>query len=187
MFQPCGSALRGSRFVLFQLESPLETVEEALRVARSEGARTMLDPAPAQPLPAGMLANVDILTPNEVEALMLLGLPPGRLSMADAPHIAKSLLALGPRHIVLKLGEQGCFYLHAGQEISVPGFRVDVQDTTAAGDTFNAGLAVALAEDLPISDALRFANAAAALSVTRVGAQASIPSRAEVLEFLTRQ
>ncbi len=180
-------ALGGSQFVLFQLESPLDTVEAALRMARTEGAQTMLDPAPAQPLAAGMLANVDILTPNETEALMLLGLPPGRLSIADAPDIAKSLRNKGPNRIVLKLGEQGCFYLDAEREIVIPGFRVNVKDTTAAGDTFNAGLAVALAEELPIEDALRFANAAAALSVTRLGAQASIPSRAEVAEFLATQ
>ena len=182
-----GAAFRGSRFALFQLESPLDTVEGALRLARSEGSQTMLDPAPAQPLAAGMLANVDILTPNETEAQMLLGLPAGRLNMADAPDIARSLRARGPGCIVLKMGEQGCFYLDAGREIVSPGFRVDVKDTTAAGDTFNAGLAVALAEELPIEQALRFANAAAALSVMRVGAQASIPSREEVAGFLAKQ
>jgi ribokinase len=84
----------------------------------------------------------------------------------------------------LKLGDQGCFYSDGATEILAPAFRVTARDATAAGDVFNAGLAVALAEDRPIAEALRFANAAAAISVTRMGAQASVPSRAEVDQFL---
>ena len=179
-------SFRASRFVMFQLESPLDTVSAALRQARNEGAETILDPAPAQALSPEMLADVDILTPNETEALFLLGLPPDRFGMTDAPHIARSLRSLGPRRIALKMGEQGCFYFDGEREIVSPGFQVDVRDTTAAGDTFNGGLAVALAEGLPIETSLRFANAAAALSVMRVGAQASIPARAEVSSFLAR-
>ena len=180
------TTFRGSRFAMFQLESPLDTVSAALRQARTEGAETILDPAPAQALSAEMLADVDILTPNETEALTLLGLSPSPVGMADAPEIARSLRSLGPKRIALKLAEQGCFYFDGEREIVSPGFRVDVKDTTAAGDTFNGGLAVALAEGLPIEAALRFANAAAALSVMRVGAQASVPSRAEVASFLAR-
>ncbi len=179
------SAFRGARFVLFQLESPLNTVGAAVRLARAEGAETMLDPAPAQPLDAETLAGIDILTPNETEALSLLGLPPAPLSMEDALPIAKSLRGRGPKRIVLKMGEQGCFYFDGERALVSPGFRVEAKDTTAAGDTFNAGLAVALAEELPIASALRFANAAAALSAMRVGAQSSIPTRAEISEFLT--
>ncbi len=175
---------RGARFVLFQLESPLDTVAAALKLARAEGARTMLDPAPAAPLAGELLANVDILTPNETEASVLLGRPPARVSRADAAPLALALLARGPKAVVLKLGDQGCFYYDGETEIFSPAFPVTARDTTAAGDTFNAALAVALAEDRPIAEALRFANASAAISVTRMGAQASVPPRAEVDAFL---
>jgi len=171
---------RGARVVLFQLESPLPTVSAALRLARDEGARTILDPAPAQPLPAELLENVDILTPNESEALLLLGHPPGRVEPAQAPALAKFLRDLGPQSVVLKLGDRGSFCYDGQVELFSDAFPVTARDTTAAGDVFNAALAVALAEDRPIAEALRFANAAAGISVTRAGAQSSIPSRGEV-------
>jgi ribokinase len=175
----------GARLALFQLESPIDTVAAALRLAREEGARTILDPAPAQPLPAALLAEVDILTPNESEALLLLSRPPGRVELDEAPALARFLAEMGPRAVILKLGERGCFYRDSGTELFSAAFSVTPRDTTAAGDVFNAALAVALAEDLAIEDALRFANAAAAISVTRAGAQASVPSRAEVGHFLS--
>jgi ribokinase len=174
----------GARFVLFQLESPLDTVASALKLAREEGARTILDPAPAAPLPPELLANVDILTPNETEASVLLGLPPARVAASDAVPLARSLRQRGPRAVVLKLGDQGCFYCDGETELFSPAFSVTPRDTTAAGDTFNAALAVALAENREIGEALRFANAAGAISVTRMGAQASVPARAEVDAFL---
>jgi ribokinase len=174
------SVFRGAGLVLFQLESPLDTVAAALKIARQEGARTILDPAPAVPLSSEILSNVDILTPNESEASLLLGLPPQRVSICNAPALARTLRERGPAAVVLKLGDQGCFYSDADAEIHCPAVSVTARDTTAAGDVFNAALAVALAEDRPIAEALRFANAAAAISVTRLGAQASIPSRAEL-------
>jgi len=175
---------RGARFALFQLETPLATVRGALEVARQEGAQTMLDPAPAQRLQAEFLRLADVLTPNETEALILLGQPPARLQPAEAPALTQALRTLGAQRVVLKLGDQGCFYDDGARQIHVPAFRVEVRDSTAAGDIFNAGLAVALAEGRPIEDALRFASAAAAISVTRLGAQASVPTRAEVEAFL---
>ena len=178
------SVFRGASSVLFQLESPLDTVAAALKIAREEGARTILDPAPAVPLPAEFLANVDILTPNESEASLLLGLPPQRVSICNAPALVRALRERGPQAVVLKLGDEGCFYSDAGTEIHCPSFSVIARDTTAAGDVFNGALAVALSEDRPIAAALRFANAAAAISVTRMGAQASVPTRAEVDAFL---
>ena len=171
---------RGASLALFQLETPLDTVAAALALAQQEGLRTMLDPAPAQPLPADLLARVDILTPNESEALMLLGRPPARVSLNEAPELAAALRRLGPRSVVLKLGDQGSYYSGDAGTFHTPGFQVEVRDTTAAGDTFNAALAIALAEGQPIAEALRFANAAAAISVTRMGAQASAPARVEV-------
>lgn len=175
---------RGAALALFQLETPLKTVEAALAVAREEGARTMLDPAPARPLSRELLERVDLLTPNESEACLLLGRPPGRLTFEEAPEVAAALLAMGPRAVILKLGELGCFFADAERSLASPGFAVEARDTTAAGDTFNGALAVALAEGMALERALEFANAAAALSVTRLGAQASIPTRAEVDAFL---
>ncbi len=171
---------RGARIALFQLETALATVASALRRAKEEGLTTILDPAPAQPLSIELLRCVDILTPNEGEALTLLGRPVARVTIEDAPALAEALSQLGPRTVILKLGESGCF----AEGVHYPGFAVKAIDTTAAGDTFNAALAVALAEGKKLSDALPFANAAAAISVTRLGAQASAPSRDEVETLL---
>ncbi len=177
-------AFRGARFALFQLETPLDAMEAAVTLAREEGARIILDPAPAQPLPPDLLARIDILTPNETEACILLGRMPSNVSVAEAPEMARAVRNMGPAAVVLKLGSQGCFYSDSTRELHVPGFAVEVCDTTAAGDTFNAGLAVALAEGRELEAALRFANAAAAISVTRAGAQASQPTRAEVVNWV---
>ncbi len=179
-------SLRGAAIALFQLETPLDTVEAALKLAREEGAITVLDPAPAQRLPSSLLEQVDILTPNESEALLLCGLAPARVSLAEAPELAQSLRRLGPRTVIVKLGDQGCLLLDKAGPRHFPAYAVEVRDTTAAGDTFNAALAVALAERKPMEEAIPFANAAAAISVTRLGAQASAPSRAEVEDFLAR-
>jgi ribokinase len=170
---------RGASHALFQLETPLATVSAALALARSEGLVTILDPAPAQALPAEVLHSVDILTPNENEALTLAGRSPSRVALEDAPALVDYLRALGAREVVLKLGDRGCF--HDGTHY--PGYPVDACDTTAAGDVFNAALAVALAEGQPFENALPFANRAAAISVTRPGAQTSVPTRAEVDSF----
>ncbi len=178
------SVFRGARFVLFQLETPLSAVQAALRVAREEGARTMLDPAPAQPLAPELLAGVDILTPNESEACLLLDRPAERITLEQAPLLARQLLEKGPRQVILKLGDLGCFFFDGEEEVHIPAFPVEAADTTAAGDTFNGALAVAFAEERSREDALRFASAAAAISVTRMGAQASIPTRREVDDFL---
>jgi ribokinase len=176
--------LRGARLALFQLENPLATVSRALALARHEGLETILDPAPAQPLSNELLSRVDILTPNENEALQLLGCPPARVSPTEAIEMAEALRRMGPKRVIIKLGDQGCL-AHDGVAPSyVPGFPVEVKDTTAAGDTFNAALAVALSEGAALEHALRFANAAAAISVTRLGAQASAPTRREVEALL---
>ena len=172
--------------LLLQLESPLETVEEAAARGRARGLRVVLDPAPARPLPDTLLGNVDCLTPNESEALLLLGRTEGAVALADAPGIARALLRRGPRTVVLKLGEKGAF-LDDGQEARhFPAPKVEAVDATAAGDTFNGALAVALAEGRDMPGAIAFANAAAALSVTRLGAQASIPTREQAESALAR-
>jgi ribokinase len=178
------SVFRGARLVLFQLETPLATVAGALELARAESVETILDPAPAQPLPPAVLQRVDILTPNESEALRLLGRAQARVSPAEAVEMAEALRRMGPKTVIIKLGDQGCLAHDGLNARHIPSFPVEVKDTTAAGDTFNAGLAVALAEGAPLDHALRFASAAAAISVTRLGAQASAPARREVDAFL---
>jgi len=172
---------------LFQLETPLKTVEAALRVAREAGAVTVLDPAPARPLPAALLALVEVLTPNESEACILLGREPSRVGLEEAREMAAELRKLGPRAVVVKLGDQGCLYADEFTQLVSPGFKVEAVDSTAAGDTFNAALGVALCEKMALEAALRFANAAAAISVTRLGAQSSAPSRDEVEAFLSER
>jgi ribokinase len=171
--------------VLLQLEVPLETVDAVLQYAAQRGAVTLLDPAPVRRLPASILRAVTYLTPNQSEAAHLLGDPHLSIDNGDtARRVAQKLMELGPRGVILKLGQDGCYVAADGFLSPVEGFAVEAIDTTAAGDTFNGALAVCLAEGLPISVAARFANAAAALSVTRNGAQDSIPNRHAVMTFL---
>jgi len=179
------SRFDGAAYVLLQLESPLATVTAAARAARRAGARVILDPAPApsSPLSAELLANVDILTPNETEAAILAGVSPRRLNPQEAFDVAWRLRASGPSAVIVKLGEQGVALVTSEGSQVLPAPKVNAVDTTAAGDVFNAGLAVALTEGADIATACRFANRAAALSVTRRGAQAAAPSRAELDAF----
>jgi ribokinase len=173
-------------YLLLQLETPLDTVAAAAAIGRRRGLTVILDPAPARALPAALLECVDILTPNEREALILLGRREATMSLEQAPDVAVALRDLGVATTILKLGGHGAFLSSAGAHRHFAALRVDAVDATAAGDTFNGALAVALAEGRDVGDAIAFANTAAALSVTRVGAQASIPSRAEVDAFAER-
>ena len=180
-------ALDGARCVLLQLEIPLDTVAAGLRKPVIIGATRILDPAPARALPKEILELVDIATPNENEACVLAGVPPKRVSPSDAVALGNKIRELGVRSVVVKLGDQGCVYCGADGTLVTPAFPVRAVDSTAAGDTFNAALAVALGEGAAMVDALRFASAAAAISVTRAGAQTSAPSRAEVETLLARR
>ncbi len=179
-----GSAESG--LLLLQLESPLETIEQAARLGNGRGMTVLLDPAPARPLSNELLAHVTCLTPNENEAMMLLDRRAAAVSLAEAAEVARGLRARGPRAVILKLGDQGAFLDDGTGGRHFPGLKVDAVDTTAAGDTFGGALAVALAEGRALPEAIGFANAAAALSVTRHGAQASIPTRSEVDALLAR-
>ncbi len=190
--------------VVMQLEVPLETVRHAITLCRRLGIRTILDPAPVpeRGLPRDMYA-VDILTPNQTEAQALLsaGKRPkagsasqrdaamGRIKrtrVADAKQIASDLLARGARRVLLKLGAKGSMLVNGSHELieHARGFKVEVVDTTAAGDAFIGALAVALTEDQPIERAMRFANAAGAFCCTGFGAQPSLPTRAQVEHLL---
>jgi ribokinase len=175
--------LKDAALVLLQLENPLTTVIAAARAGRRSSARVVLDPAPARPLPDELFGLVDVLTPNETEAAILAGLQPGRLDTQQAAKIAGKLRARGAKSVVVKLGDQGCLLVEDGEPRLFPAPKVKAVDTTAAGDVFNGGLAVALAEGSDLAGACQFANAAAALSVTRMGTQIATPSRQEVDEF----
>jgi ribokinase len=166
--------------LLAQLESPADTVEAAITRGRSRGMTTVLDPAPASPLSPDLLGAVDILTPNESEALVLLGLRGSVVSIDDAAVLGRRLHERGPGTVLLKLGAKGAYLVDARGGRHFPAREVEAVDATAAGDTFNGALAVALGERMDIDAAVGFANLAASISVTRLGAQASIPSRAEV-------
>lgn len=166
--------------LLIQLECPMDTVEAAVVWARSQGVTTILDPAPAQPLKPSLMREVDLLTPNESEALQLLGRSGNSVDLEDAAEVAEALLTLGPATVILKLGTEGVCLATRSVTRHFVARRVEAVDVTSAGDTFNGALAVALSEGRLIEEAIHFATCAASISVTRVGAQTSIPSRAEV-------
>jgi ribokinase len=172
-------------FLLTQLEIPVETVVEAFAHARRNGATTILDPAPFRPMPAELTGLTDLITPNQSEAAALLGSRDKSVirSVEDARQAAAQLRDAGYRGVILKLGELGCYVDAPEAQGAVPAFAVAAMDTTAAGDVFNAALAVALAKNVSLMDAALYANAAAAISVTRRGAQSSIPTASEVDAF----
>lgn len=182
--EAAGAAFAAADTVLLQLESPLETVEAAARMAREREVPVILNPAPARPLRDRLLAEISVLTPNEHEAETLTGVEVR--DEADAKRAAARLRERGPRLVIVTRGRKGLYALGDGFEAMMPAFKVTPVDTTAAGDVFNGALAVALAEKMELAAALRFAQAAAAISVTRPGAQPSAPTRAEIEAFLKR-
>jgi ribokinase len=180
-------AIRAARVVVAQLEVPLAAVTRAFALAREAGVVTLLNPAPApaQPLPADLLRLVDMLVCNETEAEALTGLP--ARDAAQAEHLASMLLERGPRLVVLTRGGEGCVVRDAQSSTHIPAFRVRAVDTTAAGDGFIGAFAHRLAQgDEPVG-AVRYAAAAAAISVQRVGAQPSLPTADEVAAFLAKR
>jgi ribokinase len=172
--------------VLLQLEVPMETVRAAARMARAAGARVILDPAPAptpeNPLPDDLLADVDYLTPNETELAELTASAAPRASSVVGR--AQVLLDRGVGSVIVTMGEAGAKLVERGGEYNWSARRTHVVDTTAAGDTFNAALAVALAGGASIEEAGTFACAAASISVSRPGAQSSMPTLEEVRAIL---
>ena len=169
--------------VLVQLEIPEPAVDAAVALARRRGARLILNPAPARSLSAPLLAAVSVLTPNEHEAAALAGLGAG---VSDPGRMAAVLRDRGVTDVLVTLGAAGVLVSSAAGSRRIPAFAVDAVDTTAAGDVFNGALAVALIEGRSLPDAARFASAAAAISVTRPGARASAPHRAEIDAWLAR-
>jgi ribokinase len=179
---PCAALLSPGDVLLTQLETPLESVRAAVRAASDAGARVILNPAPARDLPDELLVLVSVLTPNEAEAARLAGVPVGEEHGLEAA--ATALLRRGVGAVVITLGAAGAYVATTERRETIPGYRVQARDTTGAGDVFNGALAVALADQMPLGEAVRFANAAAAISVTRDGAQPAAPRRAEILQLL---
>lgn len=173
-----------SDVLLCQLEVPLDTVESALRTARDRGVRTLLNPAPAVPLPDELLELVDLLLPNETEAAALTGV--SVTSMDTAREAADDLIGRGCGAVVVTLGEIGAVYRDADRTIPVSPVRVDAVDVTAAGDAFCGTLAAALAGSVALDASLLRAAAAGALTVTEHGAQPSIPTRDATRRLLER-
>jgi ribokinase len=166
------------KILLLQLEIPIATVVFSARRASEKGIKVILNPAPAQKLPDDLLANCWLITPNEIEAEKLTGIPIDSLSTAD--EAAVSLQKKGIVNVIITLGSAGAYVRSEKFTGMVSGIKVEAVDTTAAGDVFNGALAVALAEGEELKDSVVFANKAAAISVTRLGAQASAPYRNEI-------
>ncbi|ENA0610775.1 ribokinase [Enterobacter bugandensis] len=171
--------------LLMQLESPVESVLAAAQIAHENHTTVVLNPAPARVLSDELLALVDIITPNETEAEKLTGI---RVENDDdAARAAKALHGKGIGTVIITLGSRGVWASVNGEGRRVPGFKVKAIDTIAAGDTFNGAFVTALLEGKDMHDAIRFAHAAAAIAVTRKGAQPSVPWRKEIDEFLSQQ
>jgi ribokinase len=179
--------IHAADIVLVQLEIPLDAVQRAVELAAAAGRRVILNPAPAQPLSDELLTRLAVLTPNESEATLLTGMAVH--DIASAKDAATSLITRGVPAVIITLGSQGCVIAttkDTAHPIHLPGHQVTAVDTVAAGDVFNGALAVALAEGRPLTEAAHFAATAAAISVTRSGAQSSAPHRNEIESLLDR-
>ena len=171
-----------SNYLLMQLETPISGVELAAQIAKKNGVKVVLNPAPAQILSDELLSLIDIITPNETEAEILTG-----VAVTDEQSAVKAASVFhdkGIETVIITLGAKGVFVSRKGKSRIIKGFCVQAIDTTAAGDTFNGGFVTALLEEKAFDEAIRFGQAAAAISVTKKGAQSSIPTRQETLEFL---
>ena len=170
--------------IVMPLETPLETIYTAAQIASRKGALVILNPAPAQVLEKNLLQMIDFLIPNEHEIACMTGL--ANQTDSNLNQSANKLLSQGVKHLIVTLGNRGSVYFNAEikDNILIPAHQVQAVDTTAAGDCFIGALAVGLCEGKSITSAVEFASAAAAISVTRFGAQPSLPSRREVADFL---
>ncbi len=174
-------AIERADIILMQLEVPLETIEYVADVAYHKQKKVILNPAPAQPLSASLLQHLYMITPNETEAEMITGVKiTDNESAIEAAHV---LTEMGVEQVIITLGAKGALLYNDGEAEFVPAHKVEAVDTTAAGDIFNGALTVALSEGQSLSDAVRFACKASAISVTRSGAQSSAPYRKEVELF----
>lgn len=172
-------SLNASDYVLVQLETPNDDIYEFLEKAKSLGKTTILNPAPApEYVPDHVLNQLDYITPNETELAKISDMKTDTIEEIETA--ARALLKKGVKNVLVTIGARGAFLCNESEAKVYPTIKVTPVDTTAAGDTFNAGFVVALASDMPVDHAIQFANVAASLSTTRAGAQPSIPSREEV-------
>jgi len=178
-------AIERADCLLLQLETPIPAVERAVGIAHDAGTLVVLNPAPApaEPVPSAILERVDVLTPNRAEAGALTGRAVSTLT--DARQVAQELRAKGPKRVVITLGKEGAVACQE-EPFHLPPHRVEAVDAVAAGDAFSAALVVALSEGLGFEDACRFASAAGACAVTKLGAQTSMPTRADIEATLAR-
>jgi ribokinase len=174
--------IESSDVIVCQLEIPIETTLETFRIARKAGKRTILNPAPGMPLPEELFQLSDIIAPNETETELITGIPVD--SLEQAGHAATALKELGSKIVILTLGERGVFLLDEDGFSHTPAVKVNAIDTTGAGDAFIGSLAYFVAKGEPTPLAVQKANRIAALSVTKIGTQASFPSWEEVAEIV---
>ena len=180
--EPFTDLIKKSKVVLLQLETPLETVKYIVDIAYQNNVKLILNPAPAQKLSKNLFKKIWLITPNETEASLLTG-----IEVKDTPSAVKAaehLLKMGIKNVIITLGENGSLLCNEKGSESFKAFKAKAIDTTAAGDVFNGTLAVAITNEEPLHEAINFAAAAAAISVTREGAQPSIPTRNEIENFL---
>ena len=175
-----------AKVVVLQLELPVPTVLQAIRLARKHGVKTILDPAPTAADTPPELLKVDIITPNHIEAGMMVGEPVK--DVRSAKTVAAALVSKGPEAVVVTIGEKGAVLVDKSHQIRhFPAPKVTIVDTTAAGDAFTGALSVAIARQEKLSDAIRYANAAGALACTKFGAQPAMPTHREVEDLLAKQ
>ncbi|HEY9159611.1 MAG TPA: ribokinase [Desulfomonilia bacterium] len=185
--ESAGTHIGGSKVLLTQLETNIEALAKAIQIAHSKGVKVILNPAPAplSPLPDELLSMIDILTPNETEASVMSGIKVS--TFEDAEKAAGMIKRKGIKTVIITMGGKGAFVSTQTAEYKIDPFKVNVLDTTGAGDAFNGGLATALAEGMDIHDAVQFANATGALSVTKLGTAPSMPYRNEIDELLLKK
>lgn len=178
---PALESIKSGDILLLQLEIPMETIDECVAIAHSKGARVVLNPAPAAAVSEQTLSKLYLITPNQTEAETLTGVVVK--DEATARLAAEILISRGVERVVVTMGSAGALLYQDGKAEMIPALKVAAVDTTAAGDVYNGALCVALAEGKQLKEALQFATKASAISVTRIGAQPSIPTREEVDSF----
>lgn len=171
-----------AKVLLLQLEIPLETVIHAAKWGKQKGMTVILNPAPGREQPDELIANVDYILPNETELSLLTGVPITDISSTEKA--AQILLARGAKNVIVTLGSKGAWLVSSGQTSQVNAYKVDVVDTTAAGDAFIGGFASALLRGRELKEAVKYANACGALAATKFGAQPSLPTKEEVEKFI---